>query len=493
MSDIFCTFARNFAQLNRIMAVNKTLSCIFLTPYYKFKDGTQGCIIVIDWQSANPAVFLFNSLDRQPQNQNVNKQFLLPFEYQMLMHYIKEGEQEKYFLTGDKLKEAYSTFGVARLCGNFISAHIADLIGENINAQRPQHHFDTSRTKEMLAGAHLRYTNRDLEDELLLHMDSVCQWERSLIAQALPVIARGYNHDEWLKSILKTIRTAFVGTFENITVQLAVDFGHRLAAAYAADNKVMWWRELEKSVSMQHQNEFRYIDFGIQEIIAFYGLSKYIGKEQPMDELILNVEKVPLEKRIDIFKDYKDHVEKECLEELRKADNPLLSAMPTKQDAQKEAKERMQKNLGKIQDWLPEQYRFDYSQYEQAFCQFAGIGDFEAIKEKKKNPYAKERAGIRAVFESGICKHKSDWGAVFRILVEKETFSDIAYLAAADFINDICGIEVTNKDALRQSPAMHILKGSAENGWKNRAPENRESGKKVLFYQKIAETYFSAI
>lgn len=475
------------------MAVNKPVSCILLTPYFKFEDGTQGCILVIDWQAANPAVFLFNSLDRQPQNPNARKQFLFPFEYQMLAHYIKEGEQEKYYLTGDKLKEAYSTFGVARLCGNFMSAHIADMIGENINAHGTQRHMDTSRIKEMLAGAHLRYTNRNLEDELLLHMDSACQWERSLIAQALPVIARGYNHDEWLKSILKTIRTAFVGTFENITVPLAVDFGHRLAAAYAKDDTVMWWRELEKSVSMQYQHEFRYVDFGIQELIAFYGLSKYIGAEQPMDELVLNVEKVPLEKRIDIFKDYKEQVEKECLEDLRKADNPLLSAMPTKQDAQKEAKERMQKNLGKTPNWLPEQCRFDYSQYEQAFCQFAGIGDFEPTKEKKKNPYAKERAGIRAVFESGICKHKADWGAVFKILVEKEIFSDIAYLAAADFINDICGIEVTNKDALRQSPALYILKEKAENGWKNRAPENRESARKLLFYRSIAVIYFSAI
>ena len=464
-----------------------------LTPYIKFEDGTQGCIIVIDWQSANPAVFLFNSLDRQTQNQNVNKQFLLPFEYQMLAHYIKEGEQEKYFLTGDKLKEAYSMFGVARLCGNFISAHIADLICENINAHRPQHILNTSRTKEMLAGAHFRYTNCDLEDELLLHMDSTCKWERLLIAQALPVIARGYNHDEWLKTILKTIRTAFVSTFENITVQLAIDIGHRLAATYAADKDVMWWRELEKSVSMQHKNEFRYVDFGIQEIIAFYGLSKYIGKEQPMGKLILNVEKVPLEKRIDIFKAYKEQVEKECMEELRKADNPLLSSMPTKQDAQKEAKERMQKKLGSIPQWLPEECRLEYSQYEQAFCKFAGIGDYEPTKEKKKIPFAKERAGIRAVHESGMCKHKADWGAVFQILVEKDIFPDTAYLAAAEFINEICTIDVTNKDALRQSPALNILGGNAESGWRNRAPENRESGRKLLFYRKIAETYFSAM
>lgn len=472
--------------------MNGSISCIMLTPYINFEDGTQGCILVVNWQQNNPAVFLFNSLDRQPQNQNANKQYLLPFEQQLLAQYLNKGEQKQYFFTGDQLKEAYSTYGVARLCGNFMSAHIADMIDENLNAHHPQYRVERSRTKEMLSAAHLRYTNYNLEDELLLHMDSVCQWERSLIAEALPFIAQGYNHDEWLNSMLRTIRTAFANTFEGITVQLGIDFGQRLSKAYAQNNDVKWWRELERTVSMQHQNEFRYVDFGIQEIIAFYGLTKYIGENKPWGDLVLNVGKLPLEKRLDIFKTYKEQVEKECLEELRKADNPLLTSMPTKQDAQKEAKERMLQNLGRTPNWLPEECRHPYSQYEQAFCMFAGIGNLEPTKEKKKIPFAKERAGIRAVHESGMCKHKADWGAVFKILVEREFCSGTAYHAGARFINEVCGIDVTNKDALRQSPALNILGSNAESGWRNRDPENRESSGKLLHYRNIAQTFLDA-
>lgn len=475
--------------------MNRPISCIMLTPYITFKDGTQGSILVLNWQHNSPAVFLFNSLERQAQHKNVKKRDLLPHEQQMLADYLKKGEEGKYFLIGDQLKEAYSTYGVARLCGNFMSAHIADVICENINALQPQSHHNTSRTREMLAGAHLHYTNYELEDEILLHMDSQCQWERSFIADALPFIANGYDHDDWLQSILMKIRSAFIDKLENNTTAIfRSDFGYRLTAAYAKYSGVKWWRVLEETVSMQHKdNGIKYIDFGIQEIIAFYGLTTYIGENKPWSNLVLSVEKVPLEQRIDIFKTYKEQVEKECLEELRKADNPILSSMPTKQDAQKEAKTRMLKHLGRTPDWLPEECRHDYSLYEQAFCKFAGIGDFEPTKEKRKIPFAKERSGIRSVHESGICKHKADWGAVFKILVEKDIFSDTAYHAAAEFINEICTIDVTNKDALRQSPALNILGGNAESGWRNRAPENRESGRKLLFYRQIAETYFSAM
>ena len=79
--------------------------------------------------------------------------------------------------------------------------------------------------------------------------------------------------------------------------------------------------------------------------------------------------------------------------------------------------------------------------------------------------------------------------AYSELFMELATDSD----AAAEFINEICTIDVTNKDALRQSPALNILGGNAESGWRNRAPENRESGRKLLFYRKIAETYFSAM
>lgn len=261
------------------MAANRSVSCIMLTPYTQFKDGTQGCILVIDWQEDAPAVFLFNSLERQSKNKNARTQQLSSLEQQMLLQYIKEGEQERYFFTGDQLKQAYSTYGVARLCGNFISAHLADMIGENINAHHPQSHKDTSRIREMLANAHLRYTNYNLEDELLLHMSEDSVWERSLIAQALPPIAKGYDHNKWLQLTLLKIRTSFADILDHLSIPTGIEFGLMLSKSYEQDNNAKWWRELEKVASVRYRNEFRYIDYGIQEIIAFYGLAVYISEK----------------------------------------------------------------------------------------------------------------------------------------------------------------------------------------------------------------------
>ena len=279
------------------MAMNGSISCIMLTPYIKFEDGTVGSILVINWDQPQPSVFLFDSQNRNTNNPNAAKQrTLFPDELKMLTEYINKGEQKQYFFAGKQLKEAYSMYGVARLCGNFMSAHIADLICENINAHNPQSHKDTSRTKEMLAGAHLQYTNYELENELLLHMADVCQWERSLIARALPVIAQGYNHDEWLQSILLKIRTAFISNLENnTTATFGADYGYRLATAYAENPDVKWWRVLEEAVSMQHKDTaIKYADFGFQQIIAFYGLSQYIAINKPWDSFTLNVANVPL-------------------------------------------------------------------------------------------------------------------------------------------------------------------------------------------------------
>lgn len=470
--------------------MNKPISCILLRPYAAFQDGTQGAILVLNWQSANPAVFLFNSLDRQEGKPNCKNHSLLLSEAQMLSACIKGAEQENHYLPGSKLKEAYSQYGAVRLCPSFISAHVADMIGVHLNERHLQYPIDTSRTQERLAGARIRYTNYALEDELLDHMDDGSIWSRDILAQTLPILDPTYNHEEWLKSMLVAVRTAFTDILKNMSAEVGVDFGQRLISAYHLHKSTSWWRVLEITASMKYKEELKYSEYGFQEILAFYGLAQHIA-DHPFDNFTIGVSPIPLPKRIEIFSTFRENVVKECLTELQNADNPFLSSMPTKQDAQKAAKELIHQNMGRVPEWLPEASRKDFSSYEYAFCSRDGIVGFDKSKEKK-NQFAKERAGIKAVYESGLCKHKADWGAVFKILTEREIYNSSAYNAVAEFINTICGIKVTDKDSLRQSPAMNILGGNAESGWKNRDPENRESGGKLLLYRKIAESFFSA-
>ena len=469
--------------------------CTVLTPYIEFKDGTMGCILVLYRQKGIPSVFLFNSPHRQGNNHSANQKFLFQYEYDLLVRYINGVEKHGY-PHNKELKDTYNDYGVARLCTNFIGICLKDIISRTENGHMPRIQLSQlshiEGVKERLASAKMQYTTYELEDELLFYADDITLWERSILEQAMLQLSPPVDPKEWFESLLKTIRTTFVGSIQNVTsVSFGVDYGYRLAAAYAKDPDVKWWRILERTVSMKYPEEgINYSQFGFQEIVAFYGLTQYIAAQQPFNHLTLDVGRVPLSKRIELYDAYKNNIEKECLDVLRSEDNPLSSRLPSKQDAQKVAKEIMARNYGRTPNWLPEDCRQDYASYDQAFY---NPSDDIASKDKKKVPYAKERIGIRAVFDSHLCKSKSDWGAVFKILVEREFCSKKAYLAGAKFINEVCGIDVTTKDALRQSPALNILGGNAESGWRNREPENRESSGKLLHYREIAIIFFSAI
>lgn len=348
--------------------MSRPIECLVLVTYDKFTDGTEGSILIVNWEQAQPAIFLFNSPTRQKNNPNAKRKHLFPEEHNMLLQYINEYEKITFPEYNNKI--AYGKYGVARLCGNFESAHIADIICENINKSHPGIHEQTDRVNNRIGDAYLNYRNRILEDELLWEMDEVSQWERSILGEVWPKISPNYNHQEWLNQTLEKIRTAFIDNLEQkLTAGFGVDYGYRLATAYAKNNDVKWWRVLEEAVSMRHQEDaIKYANFGFQEIIAFYGLAKYIAAKKPWNQLTLSVENVPLQKRIELFDLYKKSVEKECLEELHNMDNPELSQLPTKQDAQKVAKERRILCIGKVPEWLPEEVRQAYCKYEQAFC-----------------------------------------------------------------------------------------------------------------------------
>lgn len=467
--------------------IQKEIPCICLTGYKKFRNGSTGCILVVDWKTFAPSVFLFNSSERKDNLHNG----LLSAEVEMLAQYEKECEKDGRLLMTPQ--EAYKKYGVARLCGDFLSAHIADLVCENLNTHEHQQ-FDTRRTREMLAGAHLQYKNRDLEDELLAYLDDDSEWQRSMLESTLPRIADNYNHKAWINVTLIKIRHAFIDTLQKMDIQSNVEFGFRLASAYQKEKHVKWWRVLEESVSMRYpEKNIEYSGHGIQEVIAFCALSRYIAKDQPGGNFTLGVEKLPQKQRIELFGIYKEKVEKECLTELQNTEDPSRFKMPDKAEAQKLAQERMALQLGKVPDWLPEENREIYAQYELAFCESAKIGDFDTTKVNSRAIYSKEKKGVRAVYKSGLCKCKADWCAVFMILREREICGKTSYYAGAKFINEACGKEVTSKDALRQSPAIYIIgTQNFERGWHNRDIGNREADGKLQLYIKIGQVFCQA-
>ena len=292
---------------------NTQISCIRLVPYKQFADGTWGTILVLGWQAENPSVFLFNSTARKKDAPNTTRNMLLPEEVELYTRYL-EGESA---ITNSK--NAYARYGVARLCGDFLSAHIADLICKNLNKHDPNIRRNEERVKAILEAVQESRQASVLEDELVVHAAPKSEWQRSILEQILPLVVTGYNHADWIRTTTLTIQ--------------------------------------------------------------------------------------------------------------------------------------------------------------------------KIAKRKNRLYKSKEEAGIRAVAESGICRSKSDWGAVFKILAERKIISGTSYLAGAKIINQICEKEVTTASAIKQSPALTILGGKCTNGWTDKV-HNRQSANLLLHYQEIAEKFF---
>ncbi len=95
---------------------------------------------------------------------------------------------------------------------------------------------------------------------------------------------------------------------------------------------------------------------------------------------------------------------------------------------------------------------------------------------------------IKAVYKKDICKHQADWGAVMRLLIEKDECSDTDYAAVALRINKACGKNVTTASSLKQSHALTDISGTWQEGWKD-AARTRQSAKLLLRFKEIARTF----
>ena len=178
------------------------ISCIRLLPYRQFADGTWGSILVVDWLSGSPSVFLFNSAERKRESPNTARNYLLPEEEASYARYIEEGEG----LSMDP-RDAYGKYRVARLAGRLLSAHIADLVCKNLNAHNPANRHKVDRANRLLTSS----ATHQLQEELAQHTSEKTSWERGILEQTLPLIAPGYNHQEWLETVSKIISDRVTG------------------------------------------------------------------------------------------------------------------------------------------------------------------------------------------------------------------------------------------------------------------------------------------
>lgn len=97
---------------------------------------------------------------------------------------------------------------------------------------------------------------------------------------------------------------------------------------------------------------------------------------------------------------------------------------------------------------------------------------------------------ILLVYKSNVCRHQSDWGVVFRLMLENKDIVATDYVAFAELVNRVCGAVVTTADSVRVSKACTSLGGSYRSGWRDTNP-SRQTISMLRRYNAIGDVYWN--
>lgn len=119
--------------------------------------------------------------------------------------------------------------------------------------------------------------------------------------------------------------------------------------------------------------------------------------------------------------------------------------------------------------------------------------DVIPITESTQQPLTGIDAGIMAVYRTNICTAQADWAVIVKILEEQGTWQRNAFTAHAEYINDICGENVTSSTSLSRSPIYTKVAGEYPNWTIRPSEQTRETASKLQTYLQIAELFISSL
>ena len=349
--------------------------CLRITPYMEFQDGTKGSVLLLGFNANDSLLFLFNSPDRNDVNEHGKDNSLSPSEVDMFYNYRQTciKEFDSYYRISPELYERY---GVVLLTGKYLSAHIADFFCHNLNIHNPRHNnFQTDRVEHLISDAVQHYRISEIEEDITEFLSDESQWRRNITLQALHL----YNADEIFKKGLQIdwirVRNTHVGWLERENIHFKLYFAQEALRSYRnIENPINWRQLLEKVLNdkLEEKISFRYSQYGVQEIIGLYALSKYLYTAKP-EHLDIQYAHVDTKERVAIFKDYMAACTSEMLTELNAEDDPYRTELPTEQEAEEKAKLRIATLVEKQPLYLPEEQASTYAKYEEGFCGNHGI------------------------------------------------------------------------------------------------------------------------
>ena len=347
-----------------------------ITPYTEFRDGTKGSVLLLGFNSPDSLLFLFNSPERGDEFEHCKDNTLSPAELDCFYNYrelcIKEYDGF-YHIS----KELYNQYGVVLLTGKYLTAHIADFFCDNLNKQRNSRtNWQTDRTEYLMADALQTYRISEMEEDIEDFLSDDSQWRREITLQALS----RYNdadklfekslHIDWLR-----VRNKYADWLTHETFQFKLYFAQRLLSEYREFGKPVDWRRLLENEFRAKLNDpvtFHYLDYGVQEIVGLYALTKYHYTKRPK-YIEIQYADVEMGERINLYGEYRAQCILEMLERLKAENNPLRTEFPTEEEAEIEVKAHIAKLVGRQPFNLPDEQKGTYAFYEKGFCFSQGI------------------------------------------------------------------------------------------------------------------------
>ena len=342
-----------------------------ITPYKEFQDGTKGSVLLLRFNCSDSLLFLFNSPERKEESDYGKSNNLHAAELDLFHTYRQfcTDEHEGFYCT---TKEIYERYGVVLLAGEYVTAPLADYFCHNLNTQdeKRRSNWQIDRVRNLFSKARTECWLYKIEDEFVDYLSEDRQWQRSIAMEALKPWKMDEQLDGYLHMDWRRVRERYAKWLGQNYITVKLYFAKQVLAAYhQSEEPINWLRMLEDALRDQREYtmSFRYSDYGVQEIIGLYALSKYLYTEKPVDFAIhyAHVEQV---ERVAIFKEYQTACTNEMLEELNAEDDPFRTELPTREEAEEKAKQRIASMVGRQPEELTDKQKDDYAKYEQAFC-----------------------------------------------------------------------------------------------------------------------------
>ncbi len=219
------------------------------------------------------------------------------------------------------------------------------------------------------------YRISEIEEDIADFLSDNSQWRREITLQALSLYDADKLFEKCLRIDWKKVRDKYAEWLIRESIQFKLYFATKVLSKYREHAEPVDWRILledEYRATLNTPIKFHFLDYGVQEIVGLYTLTKYLYTKKP-SFIEIKYAEVEMGERFMLYGAYRANCISEMLEILKAENDPLRTEPPTEDEATKKVKDHIARLVGRQPYGLPEEDKGTYALYEQGFCLSQGI------------------------------------------------------------------------------------------------------------------------